>query len=75
MKYHYETTCVPSPTSWYLHHLPEAWHTFEVAANHAVQLGFPWLLMLGRRARIVAGLAMCSEMVMPVVILQRTISE
>ncbi len=42
--YHHETQPMPGPLSWFFHHLPRPLHKVEVAANHVVQLGVPWLL-------------------------------
>ena len=42
--YHHETQPMPGPLSWFFHHLPAPLHKVEVAANHVVQLGVPWLL-------------------------------
>ena len=42
--YHHETQPMPGPLSWFFHHLPAPVHKVEVAANHVVQLGVPWLL-------------------------------
>jgi hypothetical protein len=42
--YHHETQPMPSPLSWFFHHLPRWAHRVEVAANHAAQLVLPWAL-------------------------------
>src|SRR5699024_768200 len=42
--YHHETQPMPGPLSWFFHHLPRPLHEVEVAANHVVQLGVPFLL-------------------------------
>ncbi|HEX2298143.1 MAG TPA: lipase maturation factor family protein [Pseudonocardiaceae bacterium] len=42
--YHHETQPMPSPTSWWFHHLPRPLHRVEVAANHVTQLVVPFLL-------------------------------
>lgn len=42
--YHHETQPMPGPFSAYFHHLPKPLHKVEVAANHVVQLGVPFLL-------------------------------
>ena len=42
--YHHETQPMPGPLSWFFHHLPRPLHKVEVAANHVVQLGVPFLL-------------------------------
>jgi hypothetical protein len=53
--YHYETQPVPNPLSWYLHAEPRAFHMAETAFNHVVELGAPWLLLLGRWGCRLAG--------------------
>ncbi|QGH70215.1 lipase maturation factor family protein [Pseudactinotalea sp. HY158] len=44
LDFHHETQPMPGPLSWFFHHLPRPLHRVEVAANHVVQLGVPWLL-------------------------------
>ncbi|MDD7940231.1 lipase maturation factor family protein [Actinomycetospora lutea] len=44
LDYHHETQPLPSPTSWWFHHLPRPLHRVEVVANHVTQLGVPFLL-------------------------------
>ena len=55
MVFHYETQPNPNPLSWYFHHLPAWFHSFEVAFNHVVELIAPWFVFGPRRARHVAG--------------------
>ena len=56
MMYHYQTQPLPNPLSWYLHHLPGAFHRFEVLFNHFVELIVPWTLFAPRGVRHVGGL-------------------
>lgn len=42
--YHHETQPMPGPFSAHFHALPKPLHKVEVAANHVVQLGVPFLL-------------------------------
>jgi hypothetical protein len=58
MLYHYETQPLPNPFSWYLHHLPAAYHALEVLGNHFVELIVPWSLFAPRRIRHIGGLLM-----------------
>ena len=51
MNYHYQTQPVPNPMSFYLHSLPQAWHMFETAANHVIELVCPILLFCSRDMR------------------------
>jgi len=53
--YHYETQPIPNPLSWYLHAAPRWFHVVGTAFNHVVELGAPWLLVLGRVGRRIAG--------------------
>ena len=48
---------MPNPFSHRFHFLPKFWHRVEVWGNHAVELAFPFLLLLPfRRLRLVGGL-------------------
>lgn len=49
MNYHYETQPNPMPTAYYMHQTPEFIHKLEVLGNHAVELGFCWLVILPNR--------------------------
>jgi len=62
MMFHYETTCVPNPISWFMHQLPEEWHMMEVVFNHVIQLCVPWLLLLPRQLRHIGALGVMLEM-------------
>lgn len=53
--WHYETQPVPNPLSWWLHAMPRWFHVGGTAFNHGVELGAPWLLLLGRRPTRAAG--------------------
>jgi len=55
LDFHHETQPMPGPLSWWFHHLPARVHRVEVAANHVVQLGLPWLLFLPQPIAGVAG--------------------
>jgi hypothetical protein len=54
MGFHYFTQPLPSPVSWYAHHLPEMFHRVEAAATLAIELFAPLLIFGPRRARLVA---------------------
>lgn len=54
MTYHYETTCLPLWTSWYMHHLPAWIHTLEALATLGIELIVPFLIFGTRRCRIIA---------------------
>jgi hypothetical protein len=56
--YHYETQPIPNPLSRAFHRLPHAVQQLGVIFNHVTELGAPWLIVLGRRARAVGGLLM-----------------
>lgn len=49
MNFHYETTCLPTPLSWYFHHLPEWFHQGEVYGTFALELILPALYLFGPR--------------------------
>jgi hypothetical protein len=53
--YHYETQPVPNPLSWYLHAAPRWFSVAGTAFNHVVELGAPWLMLLGRFGTRAAG--------------------
>ncbi len=57
LHYHHETQPMPNPLSWWFHHLPGWAHRVEVAANHVVQLGLPWLLFAPQPVAGVAAVA------------------
>jgi hypothetical protein len=54
LEYHHETQPLPSPTSWWFHHLPRPLHRVEVLANHVTQLVVPFLLFLPQPVASVA---------------------
>jgi hypothetical protein len=60
LDYHFETQPVPSPLSAYFHALPHWAHACGVVFNHVVELGAPFLVLLGRRGRIAGGLLMAA---------------
>jgi hypothetical protein len=53
--YHYETQPVPNPLSWWLNAQPRLFHMVGTAFNHVVELGAPFLLLVGRVGRRIAG--------------------
>jgi len=55
--YHYETQPVPNPLSWWLNAAPRRVHVAGAVFNHAVELGAPFLLVVGRIGRRIAGVA------------------
>ncbi|WEO79001.1 lipase maturation factor family protein [Cryobacterium sp. SO2] len=61
--YHHETQPMPNPVSWFVHHLPRWFHRGEVLANHAVQLGAPFLLFAPQPvASVAAGIIVLSQL-------------
>jgi hypothetical protein len=54
LEYHHQTQPMPSPASWWFHHLPLPLHRVEAFANHFVQLVVPFGLLLPQP---VAGIA------------------
>ena len=57
LDFHYETQPLPSWTSWYVHNLPEWFHSGEVLATFAIELIVPFAIFAGRRARLAAAAA------------------
>jgi len=54
---HYYTQPVPNPLSWYMHHLPQSMHRWEVAATFAEQLVLPFFMLVPiRTCRLCAGI-------------------
>jgi hypothetical protein len=51
MELHYFTQPLPSPASFYVHHLPAWLHRAEVAATFFFELAVPWLIFAPRRLR------------------------
>ncbi|MFF7441598.1 lipase maturation factor family protein [Streptomyces sp. NPDC008122] len=61
--HHHETQPMPGPLSWFFHHLPRPLHRVEVAANHVVQLGVPFLLFAPQPvATVAAGLMVATQL-------------
>ena len=53
--HHHETQPLPSPTSWWFHHLPRPLHRIEVLANHVTQIVVPFALFAPQPVATVAG--------------------
>lgn len=51
---HYETQPLPTWIGWYAHQLPAWFHQVSCALMFGIELGLPWLIFAGRRARQVA---------------------
>jgi hypothetical protein len=60
LDFHFETQPIPSPLSAAFHALPHGVHAAGVVFNHVVELGAPFLLFAGRRARYVGGALMAA---------------
>jgi hypothetical protein len=54
---HYQTQPLPTWIGWYAHQLPGWWQTLSCAVMFVIELGAPWLLFAGRRARAIGALA------------------
>lgn len=66
--HHFETQPIPSPASWYFHHLPGWALRGGVALNHVAELVAPWgVLVPWRPVRHGAGLVMAAFQVMLIV--------
>ena len=49
MNYFYETQPNPNPAAFYLHQMPESWHSFETFGNHVVELILPLFAIIPLR--------------------------
>jgi hypothetical protein len=58
MTFHYSTQPLPSPTSFWAHHLPLWMHQLEVLATFAIELVLPWAVFGPRLLRLVAFVGM-----------------
>ncbi|MFI0817797.1 lipase maturation factor family protein [Streptomyces sp. NPDC021098] len=63
LDYHHETQPMPSPLSWYFHHLPKPLHRVETAANHVAQLIVPLTLFTPQPvASVAAGIIVVTQL-------------
>jgi lipase maturation factor 1 len=54
LTFHFETQPIPTPLSWYAHHLPVWLHKAFTAAALGIELLVPLLILGGRRSRAIA---------------------
>jgi hypothetical protein len=54
LTFHYETQPIPTPVSWYAHHLPVWFHKASTAAVLGTELLAPLLILGPRRSRVLA---------------------
>lgn len=55
LTYHYETQCLPTPASWFAHHLPVWLHKLSVVATFLIEIAMPPLFFVpARRLRLAA---------------------
>lgn len=54
---HYETTCLPTWTGWYMHQLPLWFHRLSTAGMFTVELALPFFVFGPRALRLMAALA------------------
>ncbi|XP_022375003.1 lipase maturation factor 2 isoform X2 [Enhydra lutris kenyoni] len=55
LTYHYETQCLPTPASWFAHHLPVWLHRLSVVATFLIEIAVPPLFFAPvRRLRLAA---------------------
>ncbi|MEM7148164.1 MAG: lipase maturation factor family protein, partial [Verrucomicrobiota bacterium] len=64
---HYETQPIPNWVAWYVHHLPVWFHKLSCWVMFVIELVFPFLIFLGRRARLTAFVGFVGLMVLIVV--------
>jgi hypothetical protein len=60
---HYETTCLPTWTGWWMHQLPLWFHRLSTAGMFAVELVLPFFVFGPRRLRLLAGLGFAALMI------------
>ncbi|CAD7676977.1 unnamed protein product [Nyctereutes procyonoides] len=67
LTYHYETQCLPTPASWFAHHLPVWLHKLSVVATFLIEIAVPPLFFAPmRRLRLAA---FCSQVLLQVLII------
>jgi lipase maturation factor 1 len=54
LDYHYYTQPLPTWTSWYAQHWPAWFQRLSVAVVYVIEIGVPFLIFCGRRARLFA---------------------
>jgi Lipase maturation factor len=54
LRVHYETQPLPTWVGWYAHQLPARFQQFSCVLMFLIELGVPWLIFAGRRARLLA---------------------
>jgi hypothetical protein len=60
LDFHYFTQPLPTWTSWYAHHLPGWFHRASVFLMFVIEIPVPFLMLFGRRLRLVAFAALVS---------------
>ncbi len=61
--YHYETTCLPTWTGWYMHALPRWVHELSAAMMFVIELVLPFAAFGPRRLRLVSAAGFAGLMV------------
>ncbi len=66
LRFHYETQPLPTALGWYAHQLSPAWQVFSCRAMFVIELGFPFLIFLGRwpRALAAAGFILLNSLIL-----------
>jgi len=54
LAFHFETQPIPHAVAWYAHKLPDWSLSASVWIMFVIELGLPWLILCGRRGRLVA---------------------
>jgi uncharacterized membrane protein YphA (DoxX/SURF4 family) len=57
LTFHYETTCLPTWTGWYMHQLPAWLHVASAIVTFSIELVIPFLIVGPRRCRLAAAAA------------------
>lgn len=57
LSYHYQTQPLPNPLSFFVHQLPFWFHQLSCAVMFVIELLIPLCILMGRNARLIAGLS------------------
>lgn len=54
LDFHYESQPIPTPLSWYFHHLPDWLNRLSTLLMFVIEIGLPFLIWTPRRIRLIA---------------------
>ncbi len=64
LSYHYMTQPLPTPTAWFVHHLPLWFHKLSAVIMLVIEIVVPFFIFTPRRPRIAAGIVLIGLQVM-----------